>query len=53
MSQLTAGTVSVPADPGLAPDATPQGAFAMYNRAADRVEVATKVAIGTAIDTRA
>lgn len=53
---LVAGKVAKPADP-LAPldqpAATPTAtasAFALYTRAADRVEVATAVAIGRTID---
>ncbi len=60
-TRLVAGTVSVPADPSLASN-TVQGtassgsrqtdAFPMYSRAADRVEVATAVALGRNLDMR-
>ncbi|MDZ4829320.1 MAG: hypothetical protein SGJ09_03860 [Phycisphaerae bacterium] len=52
-ARLIAGTVRVPADPSNAPTLSPQSAFAMYTRAADRIEIATKVALGASIDTRA
>ncbi len=53
--RLVAGTVSVPADPALAsnaPHATARSAdsFPLYTRAADRVEVATAVALGRNVD---
>jgi hypothetical protein len=57
-ARLVAGRVAVPADPALASNADPAalssgGAFAMYTRSADRVEVATRVAIGQQVDRRA
>ena len=60
-TRLVAGTVSVPADPSLASNAAdssaPVGprqadAFPMYSRAADRIEVATAVALGRNLDMR-
>lgn len=50
-NRLVAARVSVSADPSNAPAAKPSaGAFAMYTRAADRIEVATSVALGQSID---
>lgn len=49
---LVAGAVRVPADPANAPATTPQAAFAMYTRAADRIEAAVQVAVGRTIDVR-
>lgn len=56
--RLVAGRVSVNADPSLAPTQAPSattagGSFALYNRAADRIEVATSVAIGRTVDRQA
>lgn len=49
--RLVAGRVSVSADPSQAPAAKPAaGTFAMYTRAADRIEIATSVALGQSID---
>ena len=52
-NRLVAGTVSVPADPALGSSPAADGAFALYSRSADRVDVAVRVALGRTIDTQA
>lgn len=60
---LIAGRVALPADPALASasaapageafDQTTRQTFQMYTRAADRVDVATRIAVGRTVDTTA
>jgi hypothetical protein len=62
-ARLVAGSVPVPADPALASNvgrASDGGAgqstpttYAMYTRAADRIEVATSIELGRHLDRRA
>jgi hypothetical protein len=55
ITQLVAGRVALPADPALASSAPAAGgeSFPMYTRAADRVDVATRIAVGRTVDTTA
>jgi hypothetical protein len=55
LAHLVAGRVALPANPALASTAAgPAGdAFQMYTRAADRVDVATRLALGRSLDTTA
>ena len=65
IEQLIAGQVDSPVSrgqgfdeppaargPAVAPPAAARGAYAMYTRSADRVEVATSVALGRSLDAR-
>lgn len=62
LDAMVSGTVESPIGRGEGFDAPPAAAttrapgsdrFQMYTRAADRIEVSTKIALGTQIDTRA
>lgn len=51
---LAAGRVDTPADPMLAPGVRPAaGSLALYTRAADRIEAATGVELGSLVDRQA
>jgi hypothetical protein len=61
MARLVSGAVSVAAEPEAVPSARMEspagsasvaagGAFPLYTRAADRIEVATSIAIGRTVD---
>lgn len=52
LDRLVAGSVRVAADPDAAPLPAATG-FALYTRAADRIEAAVRVTLGQRIDARA